>query len=220
MLERELEPELMDDGDEAESYDEMDHSEVNRLFVEDFLKDGPAGEEVIDLGTGTAQIPIVLCESDETCKVMASDAAVSMLEIAKINVAAAGFEHRIQLHHGDSKSIGFEDESFDSAISNSLIHHLPTPLAAMEQMVRIVRPGGRIFVRDLMRPGDLETVESLVSTYAANETEQNRQLLRQSLIAALTLEEIQELVETLGYSGDSVRATSDRHWTWNATKPV
>ena len=39
MLDRELEPEVMDDENEAADYDQMDHSEVNRIFVRDLLEE-------------------------------------------------------------------------------------------------------------------------------------------------------------------------------------
>ena len=105
MLERELEPELMDDPDEALSYNAMDHSEVNRRFVAELLAVGDLGKDVLDLGTGTALIPIELCEQQAVCRVMASDAATNMLDLARYNIAVASMDVRIQLHHGDSKQL-------------------------------------------------------------------------------------------------------------------
>ncbi len=65
-MKRQLEPELMDSPAEAVAYDQMDHAEVNRRFVDDLLDaiGTTEGElTVVDLGTGTAQIPIELCRS-------------------------------------------------------------------------------------------------------------------------------------------------------------
>lgn len=219
MLSRELEPEVMDDPSESQAYDDMDHAEVNRKFVEDLVAHRPIGNEVLDLGTGTARIPIELCHRQSDCRVLASDAAVSMLEIAKVNVAIEGLEHRIQLHHGDSKRLDFEDAMFDGVISNSLLHHLPEPQLAIAEMVRVVRPEGRIFVRDLRRPDSTEEVDRLVADYAGDETEECQQLLRQSLLAALTREELADFVQAFGFSPDTVQVTSDRHLTWAAVKP-
>jgi hypothetical protein len=58
MLNRTLEPEVMDTAADALDYDRMDHREVNRRFVDDFLAAAPDLSDVLDLGTGTAQIPI------------------------------------------------------------------------------------------------------------------------------------------------------------------
>jgi ubiquinone/menaquinone biosynthesis C-methylase UbiE len=218
LIERVLEPELMDDPDESEAYDDMDHAAVNEAFVRDLLSGGEIGEKVLDLGTGTARIPIELCKRHEDCSVIACDAAISMLELAKIIVAVEGCEHRIQLAHVDAKQLELEDGVADCVISNSLIHHLPEPKVGISEMVRVLRSGGRIFVRDLARPDSVDQVETLVATYAGAETEECQQLLRQSLIAALTVEEVQAIVTDFGFPAESVKMSSDRHWTWDATK--
>ncbi len=220
MLERVLEPEVMDDPAEAQCYDAMDHSEVNRRFVSDLLAQGELGRDVLDLGTGTALIPIELCSREPNCRVMASDAAVSMLDLARYNVAVASLEHRIQLHHGDSKQLLFDDGMFDAVISNSLIHHVAEPKQVLGEMVRVCKAGGRLFVRDLYRPSSIEEVETLVQQYTSSEPAESQQLFRQSLIAALTLAEIQSMVRSLGFAEDSVQMSSDRHWTWSAVKPT
>ena len=218
MLQRQLEPELMDDPQESITYDEMDHSEVNRRFIDDLLAGGPCGHDVLDLGTGTARIPIELCQRNTDCRVFASDAAVSMLDIARYNVSINSLDYRIQLHCGDAKALELADEMFDTVISNSLIHHLPEPQLAIAEIVRLTRPDGRIFVRDLYRPESLETVEEIVARYTTDETPAAQTLFRQSLLAALTLEEIRAMVAQHGFAADDVTMTSDRHWTWSSRR--
>src|SRR5262249_54531616 len=97
MLPRVLEPEVMDTAEEAREYDSMDHSAANALFVEDFLREGPLLGRVLDLGTGTAQIPIEFCRREARAKCVAVDLAKEMLSLAKRNVAAAGLGDRIEL---------------------------------------------------------------------------------------------------------------------------
>ncbi|RMF43957.1 MAG: class I SAM-dependent methyltransferase [Planctomycetota bacterium] len=218
MIDRILEPELMDDPEATQQYDAMDHSEVNRRFVLDLLEAGLPGPDILDLGTGTARIPIELCQRSPDCRVMASDAAQCMLEIGRINVAIAGLEHRIELHLGDCKQLPFADGMFDCVISNSLLHHLADPRPAIGEIIRVTRPGGRIFVRDLVRPDDVQALESLVATHAGSEPESAQQLLRQSLHAALTLDEIRSMVADAGMVPTDVQMTSDRHWTWCSLK--
>jgi len=220
MLPRVLEPEVMDTLEEATDYDEMDHSTVNQLFVDDLL--AAAGDDlgdVLDLGAGTAQIPVLLCQVCESCRVMAVDMSVNMLDLARYNVEVAGLIERLFLQQADAKELAFEDDLFDTVISNSIIHHIPQPLAALQEAVRVAKPGGRLFFRDLMRPESAEQVEHLVQTYAGEENDHQRQMFDDSLRAALRLEEMRELVASLGFEPDSVQATSDRHWTWNAVKP-
>ena len=79
-LKRVLEPEVMDSSEEAEDYNAMDHSHVNQVFVQDLLAfveaHGKPLGDVLDLGTGTALIPIELCQRDANCRVMAIDMAI------------------------------------------------------------------------------------------------------------------------------------------------
>jgi hypothetical protein len=61
-------------------------------------------------------------------------------------------------------------------------------------------------------------VARLVETYAGEESDHARQMFEDSLRAALSLDEIRTFVRELGFDAETVRATSDRHWTWNAKK--
>lgn len=218
MLPRTLEPEVMDTQEDAMEYDAMDHSHVNRVFVEDLLQCEPLGRDVLDVGTGTALIPIELCARHEDVRVMAYDASVEMLEVARFHLESKGLTHRIQLQFGDAKAMIFQDAYFDTIMSNSIVHHIPEPAIVIAEMVRVLRPGGLLFIRDLYRPDTEAEVEHLVDTYARGETDFSRQLLRQSFHAALRLDEIQAMVGRLGFPASTVTMTSDRHWTWNARK--
>jgi hypothetical protein len=77
-----------------------------------------------------------------------------------------------------------------------------------------------LFFRDLLRPASEEEVQRLVQSYTGQEKEHAQQMFANSLRAALTLDEFRDLVLQLGLDGAAVRQTSDRHWTWKATKPL
>ncbi len=234
-MDRILEPEVMDTVDDARECNAMDHMAVNKEFVAhlaafleqagkryrthddpefDKMEDPDVVSGLLDVGTGTALIPIQLCKQQAGLRVMAIDMAVSMLELAIRNVDVACLRNEIQLIQVDAKDTGFEDEMFDAVISNSIIHHIPQPALVVAEMVRITRPGGVIFVRDLMRPESSAEVDHIVSTYAGEETEYSRRLFRDSLFASLTVDEMREFVAAAGCNADQVIATSDRHWTW------
>ncbi len=207
------EPQIMSPTEEAQQYHEMDHGEVNRKFVTE-LTAGPVGERIIDLGCGPAAIPIEICRRLDSVRVMALDQEVEMLEIAKREIDLAGLLDRIELHCVDAANMSdFDDEIADVVVSNSLIHHLDQPELGVETAVRLLRAGGRLFVRDLFRPGSMDEVEALVRQYAGSENELAQQLFRQSFQAALTLEEIREIARGLHIDAEHVQMSSDRHWT-------
>ncbi len=223
MLHRVLEVEVMDTPEEAVDYDAMDHSAVNRLFVDDFLRFWQSRREpqlseprpftALDVGTGTAQIPIELCSRSQSFHVTAVDLAAHMLALGQQNVVRAGLESAIRLEQVDAKGLPYPDNTFDAVISNSIVHHIPEPRLTVAEMLRVLRPGGALFVRDLFRPTNVTTLSHLVETYAAGANPHQRQMFADSLHAALTVEEVAVLLSSCGANSSAVRATSDRHWT-------
>ena len=214
MLPRILEPETMDSPLEARDYDAMDHAAVNNLFVADLLKLWHGHGTILDLGTGTAQIPIALCTRHPTVEVLAVDLAEEMLKVAEENVRLASLEKRVRLKKVDAKELPYADQAFDAVMSNSIIHHIPEPRLALAEMIRVTRSGGVLFVRDLLRPPSRAELDQLVETYAAGANAHQQQMFAASLQAALTLEEVQGLVQSLGVDPTQIKQTSDRHWTW------
>lgn len=232
MLSRVLEPEVMDTADEAADYDAMDHAEVNRRFVEDLLAAmgdagctaGGSSCRVLDLGTGTAQIPIELVQCaresgvSARLEIAAVDLAAEMLVLAKQNVAAAGMTDVIRLERLDAKTLPYPSGRFTTVMSNSIVHHIPDPAEALAEAVRVTAAGGLLFFRDLLRPATETELARLVELYAGGPKESQRQLFAQSLRAALTVDEMRTIVGQLGFDPEGVRATSDRHWTWIGRK--
>lgn len=231
-LSRVLEPEVMDTEEEADDYDAMDHAEVNARFCADLLAVGgdvlAPGARVLDVGTGTALIPVDLLARQGDLSVVAVDMAETMLSLARRNVAGAGLASRVTVDRADAKALPYAPGSFDVVVSNSLVHHIPEPAGALAEMWRMTKQGGLLFVRDLARPDTDAEVEALVARHggeppadAKARARHARQvaLLRASLFAALTTDEVAEMVAPLGIARSAVVLTSDRHWTLAARKP-
>ncbi len=212
-MERLLEPEVMDSPEEAVEYDRMDHRLANEAFVERALELGAKGGGFLDLGTGPAEISVLLCQGLPDLKVIACDLSQGMLAIAAQRVENAGLQDRIDLRRLDAKILPFKDASFDGLLSNSLIHHLPDPILALREMVRVVRDDGLFLVRDLIRPETEERAQELVREYAGEEGERGQRMFYNSFLASLTLEEVKGLVADLHLPGTRVFQSSDRHWT-------
>lgn len=238
MIPRTCEPIADDPLAEAEIYRDMDHTVVNRQFVDDLIAGGPVGPWVVDLGCGPAQIPILLCEAiqedgleshyrpaRERLRVMATDVAVEMLEIAKFEIEMAGRVEQIELQQIDlNEPNALHNEIADTLLCNTVLHHLDDPSNAIGLAIDAAKPGGRLFIRDLYRPASETEIESLVEQYGGPESDSGElspaQLLRQSLHAAFTLDEIRTIITPLGIDAEAVQITSDRHWTLDWTKPA
>jgi ubiquinone/menaquinone biosynthesis C-methylase UbiE len=215
MIPRVLEPEVMDTPEEAADYDAMDHVQVNRLFVDDLLSalgSAPQNGSVLDVGTGTALIPIELARRGFAGAITGVDLAHEMLVLGRRNIKQAQLTN-ILLERVDAKQLPYADGAFDVVMSNSIVHHIPQPDQSFVEMRRVLAPGGLLFVRDLLRPASHEEVERLVACYAGGESPSQQQLFRQSLHAALTLEELASLLEGIHVDTGGLAQTSDRHWT-------
>ncbi len=212
-MERILEPEVMDTWEEAIAYDAMDFAEVNTLFAQQALALGPNAGTILDVGTGTARIPILIGQQRPEWQITAIDLAENMLKIARENVKKAGLQHQICLEIVDAKQMPYQNGQFDFVISNSIVHHLPEPLPFFQELKRILKPNGGIFLRDLLRPIDIATMNKLVDNIGLEYDQQQKKLFRDSLNAAFTLEEITEIIEKAGVENIKIYQSSDRHWT-------
>jgi ubiquinone/menaquinone biosynthesis C-methylase UbiE len=213
IVDRILEPEVMDTWLDATAYDAMDFVAVNTAFAEAAIWLDPDAVKILDAGTGTARIPILMCQRRPQYLITAVDLAQSMLIVGQRNVDDAELAQRIRLERVDSKRMAYPDLEFDMLISNSLVHHLPDPLSFFQEVKRLVRPGGAILIRDLIRPDSDEIVNDLVDKIGAGYDAHQQQLFRDSLNAALTLAEVQDAIDRVGLGGVKITQSSELHWS-------
>ncbi len=214
-MKRVLEPEVMDTAEDAAEYDAMDFAAPNGRFAEDalaLLGERP-GAEVLDVGTGTADIPVRMLRRDARLRVVGVDLAGEMLRLAARKVADAGLSAQCSLERVDGKALPFDAGRFDMVMCNSAVHHVPEPIALLRELARVVRPGGAVIVRDLIRPETTEEAWATVERVAAGDGPRQKQLFFDSLCAALTLEEVAALAREAGLGDARVARVSDRHWT-------
>lgn len=212
MLERVLEPEVMDTKEDASAYETIDNTRVNEEFVTSVLALAPRAGTVLDVGTGPGDIAVLLAQRAPTLCVVAIDLGHEMLAIARSAVTRGGVSDRVTVARADAKATGFEPHSFEMVISNSLVHHIPDPTEFFAEMARVATSGAGLFVKDLHRPESESEHRHLVETYTQGETAYQRRLFSDSLRAALTVPEIVQMCARVGLSGVDVRRSSDRHW--------
>ena len=214
IMQRVLEPEYMDTAEEADGYQDMDHSAANEAVVNDFLTIGGGScGSVVDLGTGPGDIPILLAQRSEIPSIVGIDAAEHMLRLARPKVDTLGLSSRISFQLADVKQLPFADGAFDGVFSNTILHHIPEPLFFLREAGRVLAPNGKLLIRDLYRPADEATVQQLVDLHAATANSYQRKLFHDSLCASLTLEEIRECAADAGLGRARIEMTSDRHYT-------
>lgn len=212
-MERILEPEVMDDREEAIEYDAMDFTEVNTNFAQEASELTGINATVLDAGTGTVRLPIIISQLRPQWHIIAIDMADSMLEIAQKNILDTNCQERIKLAKVDAKNLPYKSQQFDLVISNSLIHHLSDPLPFLREIKRVLKPDGGILLRDLFRPDSSAIIEAMVTKINPDFSPRQAQLFKDSLRAAFTLAEIEDLIKQAGLENVQVYQSSERHWT-------
>lgn len=209
-MERVLEPEAMDTAEEAEGYDSMDHTAANESFVDRLFELGAQGR-MLDIGTGPAHMPIMICERRADVQVLGIDLAHHMLRVGGQNIARSPFADRIELRHGDAKELGLEAASFDAVYSNTILHHIPDPRPFLTEAHRLMKPGGVLLIRDLFRPESKARIDELVALYASDCDEYQRGLFGASLNAAFTPDELRAIADECGLGEAELVIDTDRH---------
>lgn len=212
-MQRVLEPEVMDSWEEAVAYDAMDFTEVNAAFAQKSIALAPKVAKVLDLGTGTARIPLILSQQRPQWQIIAIDLAENMLKIGAEHIKKAGLQKQIILQLVDAKQLPYPNEHFDLVISNSLFHHLPDPLPFLQQINRVLKPKGALLIRDLIRPANQENLHTLVESIGTEYDAHQKQLFADSLHAAFTIDEVNQLISQAGLQDVKIYQSSDRHWT-------
>jgi demethylmenaquinone methyltransferase / 2-methoxy-6-polyprenyl-1,4-benzoquinol methylase len=105
------------------------------------LRIGP-GDKVLDLAAGTAVSTVELANSGAWC--VAADFSVGML--------AAGAERRVPKVAGDGTKLPFADEVFDAVTISFGLRNIVDHVAALREMARVTRPGGRLVVCEFSTP--------------------------------------------------------------------
>src|ERR1700730_4740314 len=111
------------------------------------------GETGLDLGTGTADLSIaVLRRAGPGTKMIGMDITPEMLEQGRKKLARMGWQDRIDLRAGDAEHIDLPDNSVDGCCSAFTVRNLTDIKLGFSEMLRVVRPGGRVVCLEISHP--------------------------------------------------------------------
>ncbi|MEK6641325.1 MAG: class I SAM-dependent methyltransferase [Nitrospirota bacterium] len=212
-MNRILEPELMNDPEQALIYAQEDFEQENQGFVErfrEYFHDFSEGH-VFDLGCGPGDIPIRFARLFPSCRITGVDASAPMVRLAEDAVQQAGLSGRITFsceRFQDLAGVSFAD----AAISNSLLHHVPNPLQFWHKLRLAVKPGSPVLVMDLLRPDSPADAQAIVDRYASDAPDILRRDFYNSLLAAFTEDEIGAQLAQMNLTRLLIDVIDDRHW--------
>ncbi len=111
------------------------------------------GETGLDLGAGTADLSIaVIRRSGPGTHMLGMDITPEMLAVGRRKVAQLGLQDCIELRVGDAENIDLPDNSVDGCCSAFTVRNLTNLPRGFQEMLRVVRPGGRVVCLEISHP--------------------------------------------------------------------
>ncbi len=112
------------------------------------------GEAVLDLGCGAGFDALLSAQLvGPQGRVVGIDLSPEMLAVAEAGRAEAGFP-QVEFREAGVEALPFPDASFDAALSNGVLNLVPDKPAALREIFRVLRPGGRLQTCDIGLVGD------------------------------------------------------------------
>ncbi|MFZ0532374.1 MAG: class I SAM-dependent methyltransferase [Anaerolineales bacterium] len=107
--------------------------------------------EAVDLGCGAGQLVMEMARKAPGLQMTGIDLSEKMLADARQSIQWVGMEDRVDFRLGNVEEIPFPDQSLDLVISTASLHHWTDPVKVLNEIDRILKPGGAYYVFDLRR---------------------------------------------------------------------
>jgi len=187
----------------------MDQADLDTVVG---LLDLTGVEQVLDVATGTGYLAMAL--SPHVKEVIGIDITPGMLKLAVQAAREKGLDNIDNLV-GDVEHLPFRDSEFDVVTCRFSFHHFPGPRMSLSEMARVLRPGGRLVIEDM-----LSSEDATKSEYQ-NKMENMRD---PSHIKHYRASEIEQMLQEAGLMVvDRVGGSSDfglEHWIGMADPPA
>lgn len=119
----------------------------------DFILDAalPVSGKILEIGTGKGHFALALAKRG--FNFVSIDISSREQDIALLNMRYAGSEKQVVFKIENAEHLTFPDRSFDAIFSVNVFHILEKPLVVLDEIIRVLRPGGKAVLADLSAKG-------------------------------------------------------------------
>ncbi|NPV07911.1 MAG: class I SAM-dependent methyltransferase [Anaerolineae bacterium] len=138
----------------VEAYDQVARlpqlQALRQLVLRELEHFGPMGT-LVDVGSGPGHLLMDIARAHPNLKLIGVEPSADMVELARRNAEREGLGERIEFRAGDAHNLPFEDESVDFVVSSLSLHHWSAPNAGLQEIHRVLKPGGQLLIFDTRR---------------------------------------------------------------------
>jgi ubiquinone/menaquinone biosynthesis C-methylase UbiE len=117
----------------------------------------PAGGDVLEVAPGPGYLSLQLAQLGPTYRISGIDISRSFVRIATDNARRAGLH--MDFRHGDVAAMPFASESFDYVVCQAAFKNFPDPVAALNEIHRVLRPGAQASILDMRKDASSEDID-------------------------------------------------------------
>jgi ubiquinone/menaquinone biosynthesis C-methylase UbiE len=152
------------DRRQSDSYDRLARWTLRGLYrrvAADIVEAAPVSGVVLDVGTGPGRLLHEVAARREDLQLLGMDVSADMITVAEQVADSHGLANRISFRVADVAALPYPDDSADLVVSTLSMHHWPAVESAFAELVRVVRPGGRMMIYDFRFTSMEEAIAAL-----------------------------------------------------------
>lgn len=134
-------------------YNQFQRNMRDKGFIDtkEIIRSGIDQGLALEIGPGPGYVGLEWLKQTTGTHLKALEISPDMIGVARQNAEAYGLENRWDIMEGSGEKIPLKAESFDAVFSSGSLHEWSEPVKTFDEIMRVLKPGGKFFIGDLRR---------------------------------------------------------------------